>query len=363
MDDLYLLAGSVVLALGIGLGVHATRRILVQRNESKRIRDIFSRYFPPSVVEDLLARRDADIFRGRSGRATILTCRIWNFPALLEGRTPADALKYLNEFYYVVGSSVQKYGGMIDKFLGDGVTAVFGMPPLEEEGQEEMALRTAIDIVRLVNSMDARWKADKRQPLHVGIGINSGTVIVGDIGFKDRREFTTIGPEVQIAARLQEHTEELNAYIIASKSTMEPVREKFDVLPFENIPLRGMRKLHEVFVVRGVLAGEEELSGPSPDEFAQTAVTEAERKKKATPPPPKEAAPKTEKPGPGAKMPPPPRVARARNAAKVPPNIDVPELRYPRVRKVDDVKPEMPEAPKPAPVYEDKGGPPIALPP
>ncbi len=361
MDDYVLLAGSIVLAIGIALVVAGARRVLLQREENKRIRAIFSRYFPPEIVNDLLMRRDPDIFRGRAGRATIVTCRIWNFANVLEGRTPADALKYLNEFYTVAGQSIQKHGGMIDKFLGDGITAVFGMPPLEEEGQEEHALRAAIDIVRLVNSMDARWKADNRQPLHVGIGVNTGTIIAGDIGYKDRREFTVLGPEATLASRLQEHTEELNAYIIASKSTVDPVRDLFDVLPFENIPLRGMRRVREVYVVRGVTAQEEEtLTAPGPDDFKEMSITEAPPKRAAVPPPAAAAPPEAaSKKRPSEEMPP---LRRARPSQKSP-TIDLPELRSPRVRSVDDVKPAMPDVPTPPALYEDNQGPPLSLPP
>lgn len=361
MEDYVLLVGSIVLAVGIALVVAGARRVLIQREENKRIRSIFARYFPPEIVNDLLLRRDPDIFRGRAGRATILTCRIWNFANILEGRTPADALKYLNEFYTVAGQSIQKHEGMIDKFLGDGITAVFGMPPLEEAGQEEHALRAAIDIVRLVNSMDARWKADHRMPLQVGIGINSGTIIAGDIGYKDRREFTVLGPEATLASRLQEHTEELNAYIIASKSTIDPVRDLFDVLPFENIPLRGMRRVREVYVVRGVAAAEEEtLTAPQPEDFKGMLITEAPPKRPApAPPAPAPPADAESKKRPSDGMPP---LRRARPPQKSP-AIDLPELRSPRVRSVDDVKPAMPDVPAPPALYEDNQGPPLSLPP
>lgn len=366
MDDYILLAGSIVLAVGIALIVAGARRAIVQREESRRVRSIFTRYFPETVVDDLLARHDPDIFRGRAGRATIVVCRIWNFASVLEGRTPADALKYLNEFYTIAGQSIQKYNGMIDKFLGDGITAVFGMPPLEEAGQEENALRAAIDIVRHVNSMDARWKADHRQSLHVGIGINSGVIIAGDIGYEARREFTVIGPEATLAGRLQEHTEELNASIVASKSTVEPVRGKFDVMAFENIPLRGMRRLHEVFVVRGVLAREEDvLTRIDPGDFKETTVSEAAPKPPpappAEPPPAPGAAPSSAK-RPSESMPP---LQRARPAApkKPAPPIDVAELRSPRVQRVDNAEPEMPHVPPPPALYEDNQGPPLSLPP
>jgi class 3 adenylate cyclase len=346
VDDYILLAGSIVLAIGIALIVAGARRVLAQREENKRIRAIFERYFPPEVVKDLLARHDPEIFRGRAGRATILVCRIWNFAHVLEGRTPADALKYLNEFYTVAGQSIQKYNGMIDKFLGDGISAVFGMPPLDAENQEEHALRAAIDIVRLVNAMDVRWIADRRPPLQVGIGINSGVIIAGDIGFKDRREFTVIGPEVTLASRLQEHTQDLGAYIIASKSTVDPVRELFDVVPFENVPLRGMRRLREVYVVRGIAVREEdELTAPQPDDFKETTITEdgptakAERGKELGESAPARPTPKKRGP------------------------IDVPELRAPRIHSVDDTEPAMPDVPAPPALYEDNQGPPLSLPP
>lgn len=365
------IAGAcVIVALGIGIAIAATRGVVVQREDAKRVRTVFSRYFPPSVVEDILARQDADVFRGRSGRATILVCRIWNFAHILEGRTPADALKYLNEFYTVAGSSIHKFNGMIDKFLGDGITGVFGMPPMTEQDQEENAIRAALDIARLVNALDLRWKSQSRTPFHVGIGINSGVIIAGDIGFKDRREYTVVGPEALVAARLQEQTEELNASILVSKGTLDPVRDMFDYAPLQRIPMRGMRRNLEVYVLRGVADRKEEaLAPPDPEGFNETTVSEPPpAAAAATAPPPKE---EPLRPTPVVKPVRSPHFGTGPRVTNMTPpqrpkkgaSIDPPELRGPRVGRVDDPQPAMPDAPAPRAVYEDGGGPPVALPP
>ncbi len=164
----------------------------------------------------LLARKDERLFTGRAVTATVLVCRIRNFAHFVEDLSPEQTLRYLNEFYALAGNAIQRNRGIIETFLGDGVVAVFGVP-LENPIQEDDALRAALEIVRNVVAMRERWARQHRKPFTVGIGINTGSMIAGDAGFRDRREFTVVGPEAMLAHRLQEAAFALNAFIVASR--------------------------------------------------------------------------------------------------------------------------------------------------
>ena len=393
------LIGLALLGAVIGFVV-VFRRLAAERAETGRIRAIFSRYVARGIVDEILERKDPRIFEGRSTYATIVVCRIWNFAHLSENLTPEETLRYLNEFYTLAGKSIQKHRGMIESFLTDGIVGVFGVP-IDEPRKEEHAIRASIDIVRLMSAMETRWAAQGRKAIRVGIGINSGNVIAGDVGFAERREYTVIGNEVLVASRLQEATNDINAYILASAATCEPVTDLFSLLPAQRIPLRGMRKLPEAFIVRGLARGDDPLLLPNPNAFKRTTIVPDQAEPAAasapavepaaqptanaapTSSPATEAAPAAAPAAPIAlpliarpvpDEPPvrdfpmatplrPRRLPGAAGTGDVNGSIDLPELRMPRFAAFDDEAAIMPEPPPPRAVYEDNDGPPLQLPP
>jgi class 3 adenylate cyclase len=318
---------------------------------------------PAPVVQDLLARRDPRLFQAREYYATILCCRIHNFALLSESLSPEETLRYLNEFYTIVGRAVQSHRGMIESLRGDTVIAVFGVL-LEETLQEDRALRASLDIMRLVKAMESRWQSQGRKPFNVGIGVNSGKIVAGDTGFQQRREFAIIGNPAEVAARLEAASEELNATIVASQSTFSVVQDSFVGVPTSSLPLRGLKRLQNAYIIRGVTRrGDQKdtLTMPSQSSFAKT-IVESE-------PPPAPA------PEPEVMV----RDAGRVDAAKTGPTIvdkrvggpiafpastkyEPAERVEPRFSSYDDSESIVPELPIVG-TYEDDHGPPIQLPP
>jgi len=360
----------LVLALiaAVFAGVYARvlfRRYLDERTEKGRVLSLFSRYVPAPVVQELLARRDPRLFQAREYYATIVCCRIHNFALLCESLSPEETLRYLNEFYTLVGRAVQNHRGMIESLRGDTVIAVFGVL-LEEKYQEERALRAALDVMRLVKAMEPRWQSQNRRAFTVGIGVNSGKIVAGDTGFQQRREFAVIGNPADVAESLEAASEELNATIVASQSTYEPVRDAFVGVPTSSLPLRGLKRLQNAYIIRGMTrqrAGFESdtLKMPPQSSFAKT-IVESE-----PPAPPPAPDPALFRDG-----------GRVDAAQKAPTTIDkrvggpiaVPEsTRYEskepieqRFSRFDDDEAIVPELPAIG-TYEDGHGPPVQLPP
>jgi class 3 adenylate cyclase len=340
------------------------RRWRDERGEAARVRATFARYVAPSVVDMLLARKDERLFTGRTVRATILVCRIRNFAHFIEPLKPEETLRYLNEFYGLAGTAIQRNRGIIDAFLGDGIVGVFGVP-LENPTQEDDALRAALDIVRHIVAMRNRWDSQQRKPFSVGIGINTGDVIAGDAGFRDRREFTVVGSEATFAHRLQEAAFSLNAFVVASRATCEPLAGEYKLVPVKGIPLPGVRRLLDAFVVRGRTRGPERFTLPvdalietqiEPDAPAAVAPPEALAAPVAVVTPrPAEPAPHVRKPKPQAPAELPPARPRKRAAAP-PPGFGVPEATSKWMFPQDDAKPIMPDPPPPRATYEDRDG-------
>jgi class 3 adenylate cyclase len=340
------------------------RRYMEERTEKGRVLSLFSRYVPAPVVQDLLARRDPRLFQAREYYATIVCCRIHNFSLLSESLSPEETLRYLNEFYTIVGRAIQTHRGMIESLRGDTVIAVFGVL-LEETLQEDRALRASLDIMRLVRAMENRWQSQGRKAFTVGIGVNSGKIVAGDTGFQQRREFAIIGNPAEIAAKLEAASEELNATIVASQSTFTVVQDSFVGVPTSSLPLRGLKRLQNAYIIRGLTRRgdkKDTLTMPPQSSFAKTIV---ESEPPPAPPPVPDAALFRDAG----------RVDAAKTAQtivdkRVGGPIAVPESsRYestervePRFSSYDDDESIIPELPIIG-TYEDDHGPPIQLPP
>ena len=280
----------------------------------------------------------------------MLVCRIRDFARFIEPLAPEETLRYLNEFYGLAGTAIQRHRGIIDSFLGDGIVGVFGVP-LENPTQEDDALEAALGIVRHVVAMRDRWAKQGRKPISIGIGVNTGTMIAGDAGFRERREFTVVGTEATFAHQLQEAAFELNAFIVASRKTCDAVASEYKLVPVSGIPLAGVRRLLDAYVVRGRQRGGEQFTVPV-DAMVQTTI---ESGVTATP----DATPPETAPKPAAAAVP----AAAALAASEPP------IARPRARPqaqpqrppsnwmtLDDVNPILPEPPPPRATYEDRRG-------
>ncbi len=326
------------------------QRYVFARSEHQRVLSLFSRYVPSPVVEDLLARKDARLFEAREYYATILCVRIRNFALFAESLSPAETLRYLNEFYTIVGQAVQRHRGMIESLRGDTVIATFGIL-IEEKFQEERALRASLDIMRVIGAMEARWRDAGRKPITVGMGVNSGKIVAGDSGYKDRREFAVVGNPVAVAARLEAASEDLNAAIIASEETYDVVRELFVGVPTSSIPLRGLRRLQNAYIIRGLTrraADDRLLTLPSQRAFTETVVRSYETNETAAVEPDSYIAPEE----PQAEHTVDERVAGA-----------APPPEFGRFSRLDDDATALPEPPPVIGTYEDDQGPPVQLPP
>ncbi len=351
----------VVLGAAIGAGFYARvffKRYVREREERERAISLFSRYLAPPVVEELLARKDSRLFEAREYYATILCTRIRNFALFTEALSASETLRYLNEFYTIVGQAVQRHRGMIESLRGDTVVAVFGVL-VEEKFQEERALRAGLEIMRVVRAMEARWESQNRKAFAIGMGVNSGKIVAGDTGFQARREFAVVGNPTNIAARLEAASEELNASIVASDSTYDAVRDLFVAVPTSSLPLRGLRRLQNAFIIRGLSrrAGDEAtLTIPPQHSIAQTNVVGS-----AAAPHGVEA---------GAYIGPHEQTDRVlTDRATVPPHIvdervsGIAPADISHFSLLDDERPEMPAVAPAIGTYEDNLGPPFALPP
>ena len=186
----------------------------------RKIRNMFGRYVSNSVVEELM--RDADhVALGRQRRTlTIMFCDIRGFTAYSENKPPEEVVSRLNEYLTAMTKIILRHGGTLDKYLGDGLMAFFGAPVYYPD-HINRAVQTAIEIQKAIDKLNREWTARNEPPLKIGIGINSGSALVGNVGSPDRMDYTLIGEDVNLASRVEGLTKTYGKYIVISERTIK----------------------------------------------------------------------------------------------------------------------------------------------
>jgi len=225
-------------------GHEATLRSRLRLYEEKHLlRDTISRYVSPQMCADILKNPGLLQLGGQRRKVTILFADIKGFTALSEKMEPEQVVEVLNTFFKEMVELVFEHQGTLDKFLGDALMADFGVP-VEIPRAATQAVACALAMQRRLQEM----RTQGLTPIQgMRIGINTGEAIVGNIGSDKRMDFTVIGDAVNVAARLQELTKELEADILVSAATFEEVEEEFN---FERVPpvvLRGRREASQVY--------------------------------------------------------------------------------------------------------------------
>lgn len=211
-----------------------------------------SRYLPTPLVE-LLAEHDVtELRRGRLQTAAILFADIRGFTAMSERLSPIEVAALLNSFRDRVARAIEGQGGIVDKFIGDGVMGVFGLP----EPRATDAVAALVAARRLLASVN-NWSAERsREGLHsirVGIGVHYGKVFAGVLGYEGRLEFTVIGDAVNVAQRVEALTKEINADLLVTEDVLQAATEltEFAWKFICRQPLRGRNSSVGLFTLSG----------------------------------------------------------------------------------------------------------------
>ncbi|MEC9343633.1 MAG: adenylate/guanylate cyclase domain-containing protein, partial [Pseudomonadota bacterium] len=223
----------VLIIVGAILSLKSWRanQLLMRQAEIAAERTNLSRYFPPSMVDEL-ARRDNPLAEVRSQDAAVLFADIVGFTRIAEKLPPDRTIALLREFHALLADIVFKHGGTLDKFLGDGIMATFGTPRTAPDDADR-ALKAAREMVAATDRWNAERAKEGAPPFPISVGVHYGPVVLGDIGSLDRLEFATLGDTVNVASRLEGATRELGCRVVVSDSLVRHTARAQDGKPSE----------------------------------------------------------------------------------------------------------------------------------
>ncbi|MFD2252297.1 adenylate cyclase [Pseudochelatococcus lubricantis] len=184
---------------------------------------------------------------GREQEIAVMFCDMRNFTGMTEKRLPYDTVFLLNRYFALVGQAVEESGGRIDKFIGDGAMALFGIDSTPRDGCRA-ALRAARKIAEDIERLHRELGLEFPAPLRVAIGIHAGPAVIGVMGYGRARSLTAVGDTVNVASRLESVAKERNATLVVSEPVMRMAQVDTDGLPADVIQVRGRAKQLRVFV-------------------------------------------------------------------------------------------------------------------
>jgi adenylate cyclase len=245
--------GVAVLGVAVALACFAlARRIQMAHALAKEElqRERLGRYFSPQVAAHI-QQTGLGLAAGQQCEVTVLFADLRQFTALSERLTPAETVALLNEFQASMVAAVFAHCGTLDKFLGDGLMAYFGAPVAQAD-HPLLAVRCALAMQAALAELNTTRVARSQEPLRMGVGVHTGTAIVGAIGTEIRREFTVVGDAVNIAARLENLTRHYDEDILFSGETARHLADAVPLRAVDETPVRGRSQPVRLFApVRG----------------------------------------------------------------------------------------------------------------
>ncbi len=250
-------------ALGLGWVCATALDTLFLRREKNTIARLFHRYVSPNLLNQLLEHPEAIALGGARRHAVVLFADVRGFTRICEERQPEEVITFLNTYFNAVTQIIFDHGGVLDKYIGDGLMAFFGVP-IASGKEPEQAVRAALAIRQALVRLRAKGQAAGDFPIReIGIGINGGEVVVGNVGSEVHQEYTLLGDTVNVAARLESLARSGEILISGWVKDNLPAGV-FQVHARGAMQVKGRRGEVEAFEVTGLATGTPATPEPHP---------------------------------------------------------------------------------------------------
>ena len=239
------------------LSIEAYRNLVVER-KSKFYRKAFSTYVPPQLVAEIIKDPARLKLGGEKRTITVLFSDIRGFTTLAERMPPDELVSMLNEYLTPMTEIVFKEEGTLDKYIGDAIMAIFNAP-LELKDHPARACTVALNMARKVPELNKKWAKMGRPPIAIGVGLNTGEAVVGNMGAELRFDYTAIGDAVNLASRLEGQTKTYGVDIIASEHIYRACKDSFIFRDIDYIKVKGKEEASGVFHLMGFKGEEDKI--------------------------------------------------------------------------------------------------------
>ncbi|PKK90206.1 MAG: hypothetical protein CVV64_10790 [Candidatus Wallbacteria bacterium HGW-Wallbacteria-1] len=232
------------------------KRVSADEMEKRReLKNLFQRFTTPAVVDEILRNPEKVCLGGEKRTMTVLFSDLRGFTTYSEKYDPEQVVAVLNEYLTAMTEIVFRFGGTLDKFVGDEIMALWGAP-VEDEAHAENAVRAAVAMVFRLLELQTDWRRRGIEILDMGVGINSGEMLAGNIGSDIRMDYTVIGDAVNLGARLEALTREHSCYLIISEHTYKMVENLVDVKDLGELTVKGKKSATRAYSVLRLKGGE-----------------------------------------------------------------------------------------------------------
>ena len=224
-------------------------KYVVEGREKRQVKKLFSRYVSKDVYDQLVAHPHLAALGGARRNMTVLFSDIRGFTTMSEKGTPEDVVAQLNELFTRMVAVVFDHRGTVDKFVGDMIMALYSAP-LDDDDHADHAVQTALVMIQTLIEMNKEWAARGKPTLDIGIGINTGDMIAGNVGSDTIMSYTVIGDAVNLGARLESLNKEYGTRIIISQSTRDRLKGQYELRPLGDVVVKGKSQPVAIFEVK-----------------------------------------------------------------------------------------------------------------
>lgn len=223
-------------------------RFILEGQNKEKIKNAMGKYISNDVMQNVVKNIDTLTLGGKRANVTVLFADIRGFTAMSENMSAEEVSLILNEYFTEIEPIIGKYNGVINKFIGDAVMAIFG-EPIQDKNHALNAVKCANEMLEKVDELQKKWLNEGKPKIEIGIGINTGEAFVGNIGSETRLEYTVIGDMVNLASRIESYNKVYKTRFLISSTTYEKVRNIADVIKISEVSIRGKAKKLDIYEV------------------------------------------------------------------------------------------------------------------
>ncbi len=239
-------------ALFFGYTSQTAYRFFTEERRARDIRKMFSSYVSKRIVDELIRDPNKAKLGGDRKEITVLFSDIRGFTNFSEKHEPEEVVSLLNEYLGAMTNIVFEHDGTLDKFVGDAIMALWGAP-VGQPDHAERACACAVAMIKKLKELQEKWTAEGKYAIDIGIGINTGDMVVGNMGAEGKKmDYTVIGDNVNLGARLEGLTRKYNNHIIISEFTYEKVKHFVKVNELGSVTVKGKEKPVVIYDLVGI---------------------------------------------------------------------------------------------------------------